>query len=349
MGDTIKAKATKYYAVRKGKNPGVYTDVEEYRAQVDGFTGYSARVFKNEKEAYDFVAGKITETEIREDRGRKMRGIACVLSEKNQSDWDLKWRAAQTVAAYVDGSHDDNLNKCGYGVMITTGDGREIMLYGTSKEASKTGLRSVASEICAIKAAIQWAQRKKVKKLIIVYDCSAPVELINNNTLIKNEFAKEFVQFYKNIISTCKMEIVFRKIDGHVGNKYHEMADALARYSLGKEIKSSQRQAINKLGPINWESEKPKEKVKQPKKELRKEDYNRLTTHSSIYRIDTNEKGIIRGNVLSICRDGARITKLIASFNGNFVNVERDEFGKTVFMHRENAEQKRIEINNQAS
>ena len=343
---TVTPKATKYYAVRKGFVPGVYTDVNEYRKQVDGFSGYSARVFKNEKEANDFVLGKITETEIKEERSRKLQAIACPLSKKHQNNWDLRWRAAQTVAAYIDGSHDDKLNKCGYGVVITTGDGREIMLYGMNKEVSKTGLRSVASEICAMKAAIQWAKLKKVKKLIVVYDCNATIDLITKNEPTKNEFLKKFISFYRQVSNEKKFEIIFRKIEGHVGNKYHELADALARYSLGKEIKQSQLAAINKVGVINWELAKPKEKIKKPIAPLKQENYDRLNINSSIYRFDTINNKVVRGNILAIHRDGIKIIELTASFNGEFLKITNKDFGITAFMHRENAQQKQTEFNN---
>lgn len=45
-----------FYAVRVGRQPGVYTSQVEYEAQVRGFTNASAKRFKNEAEARAFVA-----------------------------------------------------------------------------------------------------------------------------------------------------------------------------------------------------------------------------------------------------------------------------------------------------
>ena len=346
MNDNIiKQKATKYYAVRRGRNPGVYTDVNEYRAQVDGFEGYLARVFKNEQEAKDYVSGKITDTEIREAKSRDLRGIACTLSAKNQNDWDLKWRAAQTVAAYVDGSHNDETNKCGYGVVITTGDGREILLYGVSKEASKTGLRSTAAEISGCMAAIEWAKQKHVKKLILICDCSSVIELAMKGGRPNNEFMRKFVYFYKDIVRDGKIEIEFKKIAGHVGNEYGDLSDALARYALGKTIKSTHKQIINNIIPINWEANRPKEKKEKPKQKLRKEFYDNWHPRASIYMVDIIRNAVVLGRVLAVQRDGAHITHLTATFKGEFFTIKREDFGKKVFMHRENAERKRYELN----
>lgn len=346
MNDNIiKQKATKYYAVRRGRNPGVYTDVNEYRAQVDGFEGYLARVFKNEQEAKDYVSGKITDTEIREAKSRDLRGIACPLSKEHQNDWDLKWRAAQTVAAYVDGSHNDETNKCGYGVVITTGDGREILLYGLSKEASKTGLRSHAAEISGCMAAMEWAKQKRVKKLILICDSSSVIELAMNGGRPENEFMRKFVNFYKDIIRDGKIEIEFKKITGHVGNQYGDLSDALARYALGKTIKYTYKQIINKNIPTNWETVRPREKKEKKKQPVRKEIYDKWTPRSSIYRVDMIRNAVVLGHILAVQKDGYKITHLTASFKGEFLNIKREDFGETVFMYRENAERKRYELN----
>ena len=53
--------ATKYYAVKVGRNPGIYTDVEEYRKQIDGYSGFQGRVFKDENLANEWLSGNVSE------------------------------------------------------------------------------------------------------------------------------------------------------------------------------------------------------------------------------------------------------------------------------------------------
>lgn len=253
----IRAKMVKYYAVRNGRCPGVYTDVNEYRNQVDGFHGYIARVFYNEKEANDFVVGRITDTELRKERSRKMSAISCALSKENKNNIDPRCGTTQIVA-YVDGSHDDNLNKCGYGVVLIAGDDKEILLYGYDKEASKTGLRSVASEISGCMAAIEWAMKKKVKKLTIVCDCFKAIQSATDSRNPLNRFIYKYATMYQNALAKG-VDIHFRKIDGHVGNQYNELADALSRFSINKNIKHQLREKI-KNGAVDWELKRQKTK-----------------------------------------------------------------------------------------
>ena len=47
--------ASKYYAVRKGKTPGIYNSWSECKLQVDGFSGAEYKSFKSEEEAREYI------------------------------------------------------------------------------------------------------------------------------------------------------------------------------------------------------------------------------------------------------------------------------------------------------
>ena len=49
--------AGKFYAVRKGKVPGIYNSWDACKRMVDGYPGAIYKSFKSKKEAEDFVAG----------------------------------------------------------------------------------------------------------------------------------------------------------------------------------------------------------------------------------------------------------------------------------------------------
>ena len=333
----MREKQTKYYAVRVGHTPGVYTNFEEYRNQIADFIGYEARTFTNDQEAHDFVAGKLTETERREQEYRDMRAIEKPLNEEEQMDWNLRCQASQTVAAYVDGSYDPDYNKCGYGVAITTGDGREIFLYGTNKEAAKTGLRNVASEFCGCVSAIEWAAQRKAKKLIVVSDCASVIQANTDGTRSRNEFVRKCVKVCEDA-KAQGMEIEFQKIAGHVGNPYGDMADALARYALGKEIKIELRRRMNEVGAINWTAQQPRKKREDEVKPIWREDYRKIRTGNHLYRISNGGKKIVRGNVVNVYNSENKMY-VTATFNGHFQNIKHHEFGKMIFLSKSNAEQ----------
>ena len=80
----------KYYAVKKGKKPGIYRSWEECRAQVSGFSGACYKSFLSEEEALAF---------LQDDENQEME------SDEN------------TMTAYVDGSFDKNKKAFSYGMV----------------------------------------------------------------------------------------------------------------------------------------------------------------------------------------------------------------------------------------
>lgn len=47
--------ASKFYAVRKGKNPGIYGTWDECKSQVNGFAGAEYKSFKTQSEAKEYM------------------------------------------------------------------------------------------------------------------------------------------------------------------------------------------------------------------------------------------------------------------------------------------------------
>ena len=70
--------ATKYYAVRAGKTPGVYMTWKECQDQTTGFKGASYKSFTSRQDAEDFAAGKEVASSAGAGRGteEKFYGIA---------------------------------------------------------------------------------------------------------------------------------------------------------------------------------------------------------------------------------------------------------------------------------
>ncbi|KAM0253142.1 hypothetical protein ACHAP5_000612 [Fusarium lateritium] len=51
--------ATKFYAVKTGRKPGIYLNYDDCKAQTTGFSGAVFKSFKSRKEAQDFIEGKV--------------------------------------------------------------------------------------------------------------------------------------------------------------------------------------------------------------------------------------------------------------------------------------------------
>ena len=77
----------KYYAVQKGRVPGVYLTWDECKKQVDGFSGAAFKSFSTMEEARQFVKGAAGKPDVRAAETRKYDR----LWSRNNSSYYTKW------------------------------------------------------------------------------------------------------------------------------------------------------------------------------------------------------------------------------------------------------------------
>ena len=134
--------ASKYYAVKKGKKPGVYRTWDECKAQTDGFSGAIFKSFKTQEEAEAFIGIKKEDT---------------IEDKKPQ------------VYAFVDGSFNVKTGVYVYGGFLFDGQDKHI-LSGSGDDAEMATMRNVAGEILGSMAAVEKAIELGIKELSIYYD-----------------------------------------------------------------------------------------------------------------------------------------------------------------------------------
>ncbi|MCM1493446.1 MAG: ribonuclease H family protein [Muribaculaceae bacterium] len=214
--------AEKYYAVRKGKTPGVYRTWEECRNQVHGFPGAVYKSFPTQAEAAAFVSPAALE-----DAGRD--AIAAVPDTEAVPAGD-----AGTDYAFVDGSYNDKSRVYGYGGFLVS-DGRRYVLQGCGKDPELAGMRNVAGEVAGSMAAMEKALELGMKALTIYYDYMG-IEMWATGAWKRNKRGtKEYYDFVQGIRK--KLAISFVKVKGHAGIEGNEEADRLAKEAVGIESK----------------------------------------------------------------------------------------------------------------
>lgn len=111
--------ANKFYAVRQGRNPGIYRTWKDCQAQVSGFPCAQFKSFPALTEAEAF------------------------LNSSAGQDMEID---GQTLTAYVDGSYDHRKKEFSYGMVIRKKEGE---LYFAEKYADPAlaSMRNVAGEI----------------------------------------------------------------------------------------------------------------------------------------------------------------------------------------------------------
>lgn len=189
-----------FYAVKKGRNSGIYKTWQECKDQINHFPGavYKGFITREEAEAY-------------------LKSIEAAPIDAND------------YYVYVDGSYFQGCYSWAIavyqaGALIHTDSG-----VGQSVENAK--MNNVAGEIEASMQAVRWAVVNDISHITICHDYSGIAEWALGHWQAKLPGTKQyaaFMQEYKGLFS-------FQKVTGHTGVAGNELVDKLAKKALGLE------------------------------------------------------------------------------------------------------------------
>lgn len=200
--------AKKYYAVAKGKIPGIYFTWEDCKKQVEHFSGAVYKSFPTVFEAEMFVRGA---------DNKQISGLDAISTKEH-------------LVAYVDGSYDHGQRRYAYGCVLVL-QGEVVSLNGAEAQEDYVGMRNVAGEILGSQQAILWAIEHHYKSITIYYDYEGIEKWADGIWKANKIGTKRYKEFIFE--SRKKIQIDFQKVAAHTGVKYNEMADRLAKEALG--------------------------------------------------------------------------------------------------------------------
>lgn len=205
--------ASKYYAVKKGKVPGIYFSWNDCKAMVDGYQGAVYKSFKTIEEAEKFITGE-----------KIISGMKA--SGKNTSE------SGETCSTYafVDGSFNKATHTYGYGGFLVT-DNEKYVLQGADNDAEMATMHNVAGEIKGAEAAVKKAIELGIKELVIYYDYRG-IEMWATGEWKRNKAGT--IAYHDYIMSVREqIKLTFVKVKGHSGVEGNEEADKLAKQAVG--------------------------------------------------------------------------------------------------------------------
>lgn len=229
--------AKKYYAVAKGKTPGIYLTWDDCKAQVTHFSGAVYKSFTTLQEAEDFITNVTKNSSENVLPGRvddgKQENMADDLQKEMQLLTPVDEAAVSTeehLIAYVDGSYDHRQRRYAYGCALVLSED-VVTLNGSDNHPDYVTMRNVAGEIIGSEQAVLWAIEHDYKAVTIYYDYEG-IEKWADGIWKAN---KPGTQRYKEFVAEKRNEIkiTFQKVAAHTGVKYNEMADRLAKEALG--------------------------------------------------------------------------------------------------------------------
>lgn len=201
-----KSKGGKYYAVKKGHTPGIYTDWATASSMIKGFKGSVYKSFSTYAEAKNFLS-----------------------FEDSHLDID------NATIVYTDGSYSssDSTN-AGYGIVILNKDGAVDKLYHGNVNTMKYGSTNNVAELFAIKKAISLT----TGPCIVNTDSMYCVNTLGNYCKFWNKNQWDKAPNSKLLLSISKKmesrQIKLVHVSAHVGIEFNELADQLA--NSGREL-----------------------------------------------------------------------------------------------------------------
>ena len=100
---------------------------------------------------------------------------------------------------------------------------------GFDKEA--IALRNVSGEVLGAKMAVEFAINNNYKEVTIAYDYQGIESWALGTWKRNNKITSEYNEYMQNKMK--EINIRFKKIKGHSGHKYNDLADKLAKEALG--------------------------------------------------------------------------------------------------------------------
>lgn len=243
----------KYYGVKKGLVPGVYTSWDECKAQVDGFSGAEYKSFKTEEEANDYVSieKSVTNDEIERDKSQALidMGICYTFvpeseSEKKSESVTLLDDDLNKPYAFVDGSFNAETGVYGYGGYLFDGTTKHP-LQGHGHNPEMASMRNVAGEIEGSMAAVRKAEELGIREMTMFYDYQGIEQWATGNWKTNKDSTKAYAEFMKPENRSVALSFVHTK--GHSGIEGNEIADVMAKNSVGIALTPKQQRLYNSI------------------------------------------------------------------------------------------------------
>lgn len=221
----------KVYAVKKGRQTGLFSSWSECKAVVSGFPGAEFRGFVTEEEAKNYLNTpclKKEEVVFQKDSGEVLPENPKAITEDRQS---LPYVEHLTV--YVDGSFDKDIQKYSFGCIILTPDGNIFRECGNGNQPESLAIHNVAGEMLGAMQAVRWAVVNEYQTIELRYDYEGIEKWVTGVWRAKNPLVQKYAAYMKSQGRLVK--IFFHKVKAHSGDYYNEQADRLAKAALYTE------------------------------------------------------------------------------------------------------------------
>lgn len=213
LGMMIGGTVMKYYAVKEGRERGVFDTWTKCQEATKGFPNAVFKSFSSEEEAKAFLEDK----DLWDD----------IVSKDIVDGF---------IVAFCDGSFDKEMNRYSYGVVLIDSEKKESTLCGYGSNEKYVSTKNIIGEVFGSINAMDWAVSNGYEKIKIYHDYEGISKWISGEWEAKSDVAKTYTSIYKAKFEGV-LEVVFEHVKGHSNNKYNDKADEIAKSALEDRTK----------------------------------------------------------------------------------------------------------------
>ena len=237
----------KYYAVRVGRNVGIYTTWADCEAQVKGYSGAQYKSFPTKEEAENFVGHQAVSVKQSSNSSRDEEQIKSGISLQeyfsHSSPPQSKQRKIENVQsildqdtcelrAFIDGSFDKKLGMVGSGGVMLVGE-KEIEFSLATTDPKYVEYWNVSGELLAALHVVKYAIDHRYTSCSLYYDYMGIEMWATGRWKTNNPVTTNYAKVMKEWASQIRID--FHKVKAHSGINYNDRADALARKEILKK------------------------------------------------------------------------------------------------------------------
>ena len=265
------------YAVRRGRQPGIYTTWADCQAQTDGFVGAQYRKFSTLEEAQLFMSGK-SENSCKaaktgggsENSCKAVKAGGGTSNRARSALAAVKERTPNEIQIYTDGACVGSVGsagkqgRAGWGMVVILLGGPEsnekpLDFYGPVLYCKEDFLSPGATcgtnntgELSAVGMALKWLDEmdNSGRPCRILYDSKYAAYIAQGiwNAKENQELARNVQQCRKKATASRKVE--FEHVKGHAGHPNNERADRNANLGAAGQTQMWKRASVPLMASV---------------------------------------------------------------------------------------------------
>lgn len=209
-----------WYAVKKGKNTGLFQNWEDCRASVEGVPGAVFKGFYTKEEAEAYLQGAASLRSAAQPRQ----------TAQNPFPPAGALPPPEEMTVYVDGSYAPFLpGRYAFGAVFLY-EGKTETFCECFEDRENAAMRNVAGEIAGARFAMEICLSRGISHMVLYYDYAGIEKWCTGAWQANKKGTKALRNYYAQIKG--RLHVEFRKVKSHTGITYNEMADRLAKEAL---------------------------------------------------------------------------------------------------------------------